>query len=191
MAGLARRARASEARAINEGSHVPAFDLVFRRRRALSLAIPDYGLEEIPPPNSMSESTSREHKAGPVQIALGPQSHQTFAGALATKYRDFCRTFRCLAIEHLGSPARREWRRPVQFSSQLFRAQSQHCTLSEPLHPRLLTELDGVAAIGQSPAGKKVLITYVISTSRRHGALISLTQTWLGRSIATPESRYG
>jgi hypothetical protein len=132
MAGLARRARASEARAINEGSHVPAFDLVFRRRRALSLAIPDYGLEEIPPPNSMSESTSREHKAGPVQIALGPQSHQTFAGALA-----------------------------------------------------------GVAAIGQSPAGKKVLITYVISTSRRHGALISLTQTWLGRSIATPESRYG
>lgn len=39
------------------------------------------------------------------------------------------------------------------------------------------TESDGIAAIGQLPAGKKIAITYVISTSRRHGALMSVAHT--------------
>ena len=38
-------------------------------------------------------------------------------------------------------------------------------------------ESDGITATGQLPAGKKVAITYVISTSRRHGALMSATQS--------------
>ena len=150
---LVSAASSGMSRATEQGSHVPAFDLLSRRRRALALAILDDGIKEC----AVVGSNGWLHQPAISRLADSDreysQPHLAFWERWQTKYRAFRRTLRCLAIGH--AVARPIDDGDVRYSSdhQLFRRTGgTRCTWMVPFDPSSFLRSGGVAATGQTPA---------------------------------------